>query len=92
MTAAAASPHRAVLHPAEEVFLPDTLGGARSSLHSETTGARRLSQAPRPGTVRMCPPSQTPGMRCAVSGPGLRSTETAFRRPGRYGGDTGETK
>src|SRR3984893_1606676 len=33
----------------------------------------------------MCLPSQTPGMRCAVSGPGLWSTETAPPRPGRRG-------
>ena len=40
MTAAAASPHRAVLYPTEEVFLPDTLGRPRSTPHSGMAGAK----------------------------------------------------
>ena len=68
MTAAAASPHRAVLYPTEEVFLPDTLGGARSSLHSETTGAM-VTVASYPPRHRAGVPS-VPNSRRAMRGVG----------------------
>jgi hypothetical protein len=57
MTAAAASPHRAVLHPTEEVFLPDTLGPPRLTLHSGMVGAKAFvaklpAPVPRPRVLR----------------------------------------
>src|SRR5271169_4339200 len=53
-TRGTASPHRAVLYPAEGVFRRYALGRARSTLHSEMVGVRELPQATRPDTVWAC--------------------------------------
>src|SRR5580693_7751913 len=55
-TRGTASPHRAVLYPAEEVFRLDALGRAGSTLHSEMVGARGQPKATCPGTLRVCFP------------------------------------
>jgi len=44
-TGATASPHRAVLYPAEGVFRLQALGRAGSTLHSEMVGVRESPQA-----------------------------------------------
>jgi hypothetical protein len=83
MGGAGASPHRAVLYPTEEVFRPNTLGRAILTLHSGMAGAE-VTVANYPARYRAGVPS-VPNSRHvgAVSGSGLRSMETALRRPGR---------
>jgi hypothetical protein len=88
-----ASPHRAVLHPTEEVSRPDTLGPPRLTLHSGMVGAKAFvaklpAPVPRPRVLR--PKLRACDARCR--GGVLRSTETALHWPGRYRGDIGETK
>src|SRR5580693_2871560 len=67
-TRGTASPHRAVLYPAEEVFRLDALGRARSTLHSGMTGAKVAAASHPPGTVRECFP--VPTTRHAMGGVG----------------------
>src|SRR5271169_6269206 len=53
-TRGTASPHRAVLYPAEEVFRLDALGRARSTLHSEMVAALLTTVSTRPDALGVC--------------------------------------
>src|SRR6516162_116244 len=68
---ATASPHWAVLYPAEEVFRVDALGRARRTLHSEVVVALLTTVSHLPRHRGECLPF--PATLRAVSGQGLRS-------------------
>jgi hypothetical protein len=64
--------------PQKGYFAPTLLAHRDRLLIVGWSEQRRLSRATRPGAAQACYPSQTPGMPCGVSGPGLPVNEDRF--------------